>query len=206
VNFLQNHDQTGNRALGERLVRLADRHMLNAAIALLLLCPQIPLIFMGEDSGADEPFLFFTDFHDSLADAVREGRRKEFAHSPGFGDFGSRAAIPDPNAITTFQASRVGRVGRNAAQWRNLYRDLLSLRAELIAPGLDGAIALGARAVGDKAVIAQWRLGYAAVLTLACNFGDAAAPGDFPAVAPVWGDRIDGALPAATTIAWIEPA
>jgi maltooligosyltrehalose trehalohydrolase len=206
VNFLQNHDQTGNRALGERLTRLADHNALKAAIALLLLCPQIPLIFMGEETGAPDPFLFFTDFHDSLADAVREGRRKEFAHSPGFADPARRAAIPDPNAISTFEASRVGDGAQDAAAWRDLYRDLLALRGEFIVPGLDGATSRGAYAIGDKAVLAQWWLGYGAVLTIACNLGGEPAWGDFPAAAPIWGDSPDGVLAGATTIVWIEPA
>ena len=61
VLFLQNHDQIGNRAFGERLTQLADPAALEAAIALLLLCPQIPLLFMGEEGASTSPFLFFTD-------------------------------------------------------------------------------------------------------------------------------------------------
>jgi maltooligosyltrehalose trehalohydrolase len=68
----------------------------------------IPLLFMGDDDGSREPFLFFTDFHDTLADAVREGRRGEFAHFDAFADPARREQIPDPNAETTFESS-----GRN---------------------------------------------------------------------------------------------
>ena len=78
VLFLQNHDQIGNRAFGERLTTLADPRALEAAIALQLLCPQIPLIFTGEEDTSTNPFLFFTDHNPTLADAVREGRRREF--------------------------------------------------------------------------------------------------------------------------------
>ncbi|MDB5974665.1 MAG: malto-oligosyltrehalose trehalohydrolase, partial [Nevskia sp.] len=105
VLFLQNHDQVGNRALGERLSLLTRPQALRAAIALQLLSPQTPLLFMGEEWGADEPFLFFTDFHEELADAVREGRRKEFAAFPAFAEPQQRAAIPDPNAESTFRRS-----------------------------------------------------------------------------------------------------
>ncbi|RRW38150.1 malto-oligosyltrehalose trehalohydrolase, partial [Stutzerimonas stutzeri] len=77
VLFLQNHDQTGNRAFGERLVSLADADALRAATAVLLLSPMVPLLFMGEEWGARQPFLFFTSHHGELADAVREGRRNE---------------------------------------------------------------------------------------------------------------------------------
>ncbi|WP_306286175.1 malto-oligosyltrehalose trehalohydrolase [Sphingomonas sp. Ant20] len=103
VSFLQNHDQIGNRALGERLTLLTDHARLRAATALLLLCPQIPLLFMGDETGSETPFLFFTDFHDELADAVRDGRRREFAKFAAFADESARAAIPDPNARATFE-------------------------------------------------------------------------------------------------------
>ncbi|WP_199033334.1 malto-oligosyltrehalose trehalohydrolase, partial [Ralstonia sp. ASV6] len=77
VLYLQNHDQIGNRPLGERLTRLAHPEALHAAQTLLLLCPQIPLLFMGEEWGSLRPFYYFTSHHGALADAVREGRRRE---------------------------------------------------------------------------------------------------------------------------------
>ena len=86
VLFLQNHDQIGNRAFGERLTALVDPAALEAAIALVMLCPQIPMLFMGEESASRTPFLFFTDHAAGLADAVREGRRDEFARFPAFAD------------------------------------------------------------------------------------------------------------------------
>ena len=79
VAFLQNHDQVGNRAFGERLRTLANEDAVRAATALLLLAPSIPLLFMGEEDGSTQPFQFFTDYRGALADAVREGRRREFA-------------------------------------------------------------------------------------------------------------------------------
>src|SRR5690606_30980458 len=79
VLFLQNHDQIGNRALGERLTQIADPEALKAALVLLLLAPMIPLLFMGEEWGAKRPFLYFTDHEDELVKAVRDGRRAEFA-------------------------------------------------------------------------------------------------------------------------------
>lgn len=174
VSFLQNHDQVGNRAFGERLTVLADADRLRAATALLLLCPQIPLLFMGDTEGSETPFLFFTDFHDELADAVREGRRKEFAKFDAFADAEARARIPDPNALSTFEASRP-RPGPEAARWTALYRDLLALRANRVAPYLDGATALGAVATGEAAVTARWRLSDANVLTIAIDLGDTPA-------------------------------
>jgi maltooligosyltrehalose trehalohydrolase len=174
VAFLQNHDQVGNRAMGERLIRLTDRERLRAATALLLLGPQIPLLFMGEDEGSDSPFLFFTDFHDELADAVREGRRKEFAKFEAFADEQARERIPDPNARTTFEAS-VPKPGPDAGEWRALYRELLMLRQVHIVPRLKGAIGIDADVVGDAAVKARWRMADGATLTIQIDLSDAPA-------------------------------
>lgn len=138
VSFLQNHDQVGNRALGERLTLLADAAKLRAATALMLLAPQIPMLFMGEEEGSESPFLFFTDFYDELADAVREGRRREFSKFAAFADEKARATIPDPNAASTFEAS-VPRPGPDAPAWRAFYRDLLRLRRLHIIPRLTNA-------------------------------------------------------------------
>ena len=208
VNFLQNHDQVGNRALGERLTTLGPPDRLRAAMGLLLLAPQIPMLFMGEEDGSETPFLFFTDFHDALADAVREGRRREFAKFPAFADPEARQAIPDPNAVATFEASRP-RPGPQAQAWRDLVARLLRLRREHLAPLLDNATSLGAAAIGPKAVRARWRFG-AKTLTLAVNLGDAAVTlSEPPASAPlavVGGAPTDGALPAAAFVAWLEDA
>ncbi|WP_416146189.1 malto-oligosyltrehalose trehalohydrolase, partial [Pseudomonas aeruginosa] len=108
VLFLQNHDQVGNRAFGERLSVLAEPQALRLAIALQLLAPMIPLLFMGEECAAREPFLYFTDHQGELADAVREGRRKEFGEFGRFGEGATLASLPDPNAVETFERSRPG--------------------------------------------------------------------------------------------------
>src|SRR5262249_34307849 len=124
VLFLQNHDQIGNRALGERLTALADPAALEAAIALLLLCPQIPLLFMGEEVASPSPFLFFTDHNEELAAAVRAGRRREFA---SFTSFLARrgSVLPDPNAIETFERSIPKPDPERGNAREKLYRELL---------------------------------------------------------------------------------
>jgi malto-oligosyltrehalose trehalohydrolase len=116
VLFLQNHDQIGNRPFGDRLTTVADPEALKAAITLQLLSPNIPLIFMGEERMSRTPFQFFTDYTGDLADAVREGRRREFASFTRFGG----EDIPDPNARETFERSRVAQTGDE-----HLYRTLL---------------------------------------------------------------------------------
>ena len=85
IDFLQNHDQVGNRAFGERLIDAgAAARCVRALTAILLLSPHVPLLFMGEEWGETRPFAFFTDFDGDLADAVREGRRREFRHFAAF--------------------------------------------------------------------------------------------------------------------------
>ncbi|BBD96916.1 malto-oligosyltrehalose trehalohydrolase [Sphingobium amiense] len=175
IAFLQNHDQVGNRAMGERLIHLTSTDRLKAATAMLLLMPQIPLLFMGEESGALSPFLFFTDFHDDLAEAVREGRRREFAGFAAFASEEARARIPDPNDPATFEASRV-RAGEGAGMWRAFYRSLLTIRRERIVPGLPGCRALSASALTDAAVEASWRLGTGEMLTILLNLGARPVP------------------------------
>lgn len=179
VNFVQNHDQVGNRALGERLLPLVGEAAARAATALLLLSPGIPLLFMGEEVGSRAPFLFFTDFHDDLADAVREGRRREFAGFPAFADPAARKAIPDPNAPATFNASQP-EPGPDADAWRALYRDLLAVRAEHLVPHLAGCESLGAEAIGERTVRAAWRLGGGAVWRLWAGFDPAGCSGARP--------------------------
>lgn len=170
VLFLQNHDQIGNRALGERLTVLAHPAALEAAIALQLLCPQIPLIFMGEDQASLSPFLFFTDHNPILASAVREGRRREFAAFARFSDPADIDRIPDPNSLSTFALSKPDKNPDYAARREGLYRDLLALRRTEIVPRLSDARALDAEPLGPAAVFARWRLGDNSILTLATNF------------------------------------
>ena len=209
INFIQNHDQIGNRALGERLTVLADPKALKAATALLLLAPQIPMVFMGEEVGSRAPFLYFTDHNDDLAEAVREGRRAEFAHFPAFADPEARAQIPDPNEPETYEASHP-EPGPDAADWRHLYRDLLQIRARDLVPRLKGAHCLGASAIGPAAVKASWRLGDGSRWTLALNLGaEPAEMADAPrrVAAATVGDGLDddGALAPCSLIAWLEP-
>jgi maltooligosyltrehalose trehalohydrolase len=176
VSFLQNHDQIGNRAFGERLTTIADPRALKAAIALQLLSPQIPLIFMGEETASQTPFFFFTDHHGALADAVREGRRREFAKFPDFVDPARREEIPDPNDVGTFERSVPHPADEGGKARSDLYCRLLGLRATEIVPRLLGSRSAGASAVGPAAVIARWEMGDGALLVLACNLGEREAP------------------------------
>jgi maltooligosyltrehalose trehalohydrolase len=179
VLFLQNHDQIGNRAFGERLTALTSARALEAAITLQMLCPQIPLLFMGEEIASATPFLFFTDHHNDLADAVREGRRQEFAGFAAFADPEKREQIPDPNAEATFAAS-IPRPGPGATERFALYQRLIRLRMQEIVPRLPGTISTGTTVIGPKAVRAGWRMGDGARLTIVTNLGTQFVPFDSP--------------------------
>jgi malto-oligosyltrehalose trehalohydrolase len=174
VSFLQTHDQVGNRAYGERLAALADEAALRAATAAWLLAPAPPLLFMGEEFGAATPFLYFCDFAGELADAVREGRRREFARFSRFADPAARARIPDPNDPGTFQRSRLdwNCIGQPPhARWLALYRRLLAVRRERLAPRLPGMRGHAGRyqVLANGALAVEWHLGDGSRLELRLN-------------------------------------
>ncbi|WP_343741907.1 malto-oligosyltrehalose trehalohydrolase [Herbaspirillum huttiense] len=175
VNFLQNHDQIGNRAFGERLTVLAHPLALHAAQALILLAPQVPMLFMGEEFCAVQPFLYFTSHRDEeLVKAVREGRRREFARFPQFADPKLLEQIPDPNSFATFVSSipEPGPAPGSAACLRRV-AELLHIRKLHIVPYLRGAKSLEARAIGPKAVHARWQLANGSVLNITVNLDEA---------------------------------
>jgi maltooligosyltrehalose trehalohydrolase len=130
VISLQNHDQIGNRALGERLHHQIDLAAYRAATVLLLCAPETPLLFMGQEWAASAPFLYFTDHQPELGRLVTEGRRREFAAFSAFTDPLARARIPDPQDPTTFQRSRLdwSNVTEPHASILRLYRAVLALR------------------------------------------------------------------------------
>ncbi|WP_404990741.1 malto-oligosyltrehalose trehalohydrolase [Cupriavidus pauculus] len=180
VLFLQNHDQTGNRAFGERLTMLADPDALRAAVALQLLCPQIPLVFMGEEHGARTPFLYFTDHPPELAQAVRDGRRREFAASTAFRDDAHAARIADPNARETFEMSRpvCDDTDGDCRAWNHYYGELLSIRRHEIMPRLRQCRTAGVTPLGDRALVARWRMGDGSLLSIWLNLGEASVDAD----------------------------
>jgi maltooligosyltrehalose trehalohydrolase len=159
VSFIQNHDQIGNRAFGERLNSLAPPEVIRALASVYLLAPQIPMLFMGEEWGATQPFFFFCDYQGELADAVRKGRREEFSRFPEFADLERVAKIPDPCAQSTFLASKLDWSRIDAAHLAT-YRNLLKIRREFVQPLLP-SIRHGGEAivVGEQAVRVIWRAG-----------------------------------------------
>ena len=145
VYCIQNHDQIGNRALGERLNAEVSLDAFCMASALLLFLPSTPLLFMGQEWAASSPFLFFSDHEASLGEAVSRGRREEFKHFEAFSRPEARASIPDPQAEQTFLRSRLRWQERERephAQVLALYTKLLALRRTdpVLSDGLSGTL------------------------------------------------------------------
>jgi malto-oligosyltrehalose trehalohydrolase len=178
VDFLQNHDQIGNRALGERLAELVGERALQAAQSVLLLSPHVPLLFMGEEWGARTRFQYFCDFHGELAKAVSEGRKGEFAGFFANPDL----EVPDPIDEATFARSKLdwdepARPPHD--RWLARTRALLRLRAERLAPRLAAGDTRseGAEALGEHGLRAAWLLGDGSRLTLLACLGDSELEG-----------------------------
>ncbi|TWI52736.1 maltooligosyltrehalose trehalohydrolase [Pseudomonas duriflava] len=217
VIFLQNHDQVGNRALGERLAVLAPEQALRAATTLLLLSPMIPLLFIGEEWASRQPFLFFTSHNEELAKLVRDGRRNEFKDFEFFTHEENREKIPDPNALRTFEDSKpnFGEADQpDHALWIGLYKHLLELRHKEIIPRLPGAKPAKAEALGTHAVTATWSLGDGAHLTIEINLSETAVPVAskkpgrllFSSADSSVSVRDQGQLAAHTAMVWLEEA
>lgn len=135
ISFIQNHDQIGNRALGDRVLASSPADVVRAVAAIYLLAPEIPMLFMGEEWGATEPFPFFCDFDEDLNEKVRKGRREELSRLPGF----DADDLLDPTAPSTFAAAKLDWSKLASSEVLGFYRTLLDLRHSRIVPLLKGA-------------------------------------------------------------------
>ena len=186
VTFMQNHDQIGNRAFGERINAIASPEAVHAVAAIYLLMPQIPMLFMGEEWGSSQPFPFFCDFTCDLADKIRKGRREEFAKLPEFKDPAKRERIPDPLAEETFLSGKLD--WEQSAQgvhgeWMEWYKRILRVRREVIVPVIPeiGGCSGSYQVVGDGAVAVSWKIADDGELILLANLCESSTDG-FPAV------------------------
>jgi malto-oligosyltrehalose trehalohydrolase len=192
VSFIQNHDQIGNRAFGERITAIATPEAVRAITAIYILLPQVPMLFMGEEWAAAQPFPFFCDFGPDLADAVRNGRRQEFARFPEFQNEAMRERIPDPQAESTFASAKLNwqDLARDPHRhWLAWYKRLLAVRMETIVPMVRqiGARAARYEVIGPGAVRVAWRLGAGGVLTLIANLSRRSIKtGGFPPGEAFW--------------------
>ncbi|HMO48886.1 MAG TPA: malto-oligosyltrehalose trehalohydrolase [Rubrivivax sp.] len=184
VAFLQNHDQVGNRAGGERLDALSSAARIELLLACLLLAPHVPLLFMGEEFAASTPFLYFCDFDGELAAAVRRGRRQEFAAFAAFADAAARERIADPNAEASFAASRLRWEERDSRRGRRrlaLVQQLLALRREHLLPHLPALRRGGVARSSESGFRVDWPLGDGWHWTMRARFG--APAGHWPLAA-----------------------
>ncbi len=196
VNFLQNHDQIGNRALGDRLESVAAPRAIEAGLAITLLAPMIPMLFMGEEWGSKAPFPFFCDFKGDLAEAVRNGRRREYGWA--YAKYGD--GVPDPLAASTFQSAVVDWEACRESSGKKrlaLVQQLLATRQREIVPRLAGARFGEAHAGKDGLLTASWKMGDGATLRLVANLSDHDIP-DAPREiegTPIWGGELSGSVP-----------
>lgn len=169
ISFIQNHDQIGNRAQGDRVMVSSPADAVKAVISIYLLAPEIPMLFMGEEWGAAEPFPFFCDFDEELNEKVRKGRREELSRLPGF----DAEDLLDPTAPSTFAAAKLDWSKRTASDVLEYYRTLLDLRHRRIVPLLKGAAGGSAvyRSAGN-AIAVDWTLAESRHLHLRANLGD----------------------------------
>jgi maltooligosyltrehalose trehalohydrolase len=159
---LQNHDQIGNRATGDRLNQTIDASVWRAASTLLLTSPMTALLFMGQEWAASSPFQYFTDLEPGLGELVTEGRRREFEYFPEFADPVARLRIPDPQDAATFEHSKLDWSERERpphAQSLALYTELLRLRNTHRALGAAEETSIEATAIGDGTLLMRRHAG-----------------------------------------------
>lgn len=191
VVSLQNHDQIGNRALGDRLNHTIELAEYRAASALLLTCPLTPLLYMGQEWGATSPFLYFTDHNEELGKQVTAGRRNEFRHFAAFNDPQAQKLIPDPQAASTFERSKLRWQERDRpphAGILRLYHELLRLRRNEPALWSTRRIDLIARALDEQTVALRRSAGAGAIVVVVRLRGQ----GEVQLAGPEWkGLRFD---------------
>jgi malto-oligosyltrehalose trehalohydrolase len=155
ISFIQNHDQIGNRALGDRMVSYRPAESIKAVIAIYLLAPQIPMLFMGEEWGSQAPFPYFCEFDEELNEKVRQGRREELSRLPGF----DADDLLDPTAQSTFASAKLDWSELQQSQdMLGFYRDLLEIRRRRIVPLLKGADGGTGRFRSEgSAMVLDWR-------------------------------------------------
>jgi maltooligosyltrehalose trehalohydrolase len=209
VAFMQNHDQIGNRACGERIGMIAPPEAVRAIAAAYLLLPQVPMIFMGEEWNAAQPFVFFCDFSGDLARAVSEGRRNEFAAFPEFQDPQKRAAIPDPQSPDTFASAKLRwdemREPKHA-EWLDWYRRVLRVRKDEIVPLASRLRGGGCYEIlGPGAVRVRWNAGDVSLVLDANLSAQSVAVEPLENVREIWreGAQRDGTLAPWSVTYWI---
>jgi malto-oligosyltrehalose trehalohydrolase len=196
VNFLQNHDQIGNRPFGDRLESFAQAQGIEAALAVMLLAPAIPMLFMGEEWGSKAPFPFFCDFKGDLAEAVRKGRRREYDWA--YAKYGDE--VPDPLAPSTLQSAVLDWESLSEPMGKKrlaLVRELFAIRKREIVPRLAGAAFGEAHAADNGSLTASWRMGDGTTLQLEANLSNSEITHKQTKTTgtPIWGGETREVIP-----------
>lgn len=190
VAFIQNHDQIGNRAQGDRLTSLADPRHLKLARAVLYLAPLIPMIFMGEEWGTKTPFQFFVNFErePDLEEAIRKGRAKEFESFKSFGGDDPASQVPDPTDAATFERSKLDWDEAAKEPFAEILaetRELLALRQKAVVPLMSGGFVDSSyERIGAGGLRVEWRFERGA-LGFVGNFADAEFKPNIPSGAEI---------------------
>jgi maltooligosyltrehalose trehalohydrolase len=190
---VQNHDQIGNRALGERLHHSIDEASWRAVSVLLLMVPMTPLLFMGQEWAASTPFQYFTDLEPGLGRLVTEGRRREFAAFPEFSSADAPLRIPDPQAESTFLNSCLRWAEQSTGPHRRslaLYRALLSLRLDHVALAGSEMTSGAAWALDSESIVVR-RSANRETIWIVARFRSSGSA-DLSTAATALGDDIDG--------------
>jgi maltooligosyltrehalose trehalohydrolase len=208
---MQNHDQIGNRAFGERINAIASSEAVHAIAAVYLLLPQTPMLFMGEEWGSSQPFPFFCDFEGELGELVRKGRKEEFANFPEFQNPEQREGIPDPLAQATFESAKLDWAQLKEevhAEWLEWYQRILEVRKRSVIPhirdmkGYSGLFeVIGAGAVAVR----FWNSDSSRQLVLAANLSDESRDGfPCPAGQVLWqaGPKRIGTIMRPWSVCW----
>jgi maltooligosyltrehalose trehalohydrolase len=223
VNFIQNHDQIGNRAFGDRLKFLSSVRAYTCLESILMLSPQIPLMFQGDEFGDTTPFCYFTDFHGELGSAVSQGRKQEFSSFSAFEDPQAAEVFPDPNDESTFLVSKLDwDLLRMPTHKRCLQvtRNLLRVRRDVLMPLLaDIPGGSGAAMVDGRKFAVSWTLADGREYQLFANLTDetwslegVATTADLASASPVYSNHLhapeelkEGRLSAYTTLFLLAP-
>jgi maltooligosyltrehalose trehalohydrolase len=198
VHYLENHDQVANGVWGRRIHQLTSPGRCRALTALLLLGPQTPLLFMGQEFQASQPFLYFTDHAAPLGEQVRQGRNEFLAQFPGAATAAARDCIADPNDAATFRRCQLDWAqARDHTEAVSLHRDLLRLRREdallsqQAAPTAAGVPTFDGAVLGPSAFVLRWSGGAAGERLLLVNLGAEVPPQSYaePLLACAPGER-----------------
>ena len=179
-DFLQNHDQIGNRPFGERMVSLAEPRRMRAGAAVLMLTPSRPMLFMGEEWGSTQRFPYFCDFGPELSQQVRDGRIKDFAVGDKFADPSAVQSIPDPTARETLESAKLDWEHLSTSPhdtWLAFWKNLIAVRAANLVPLLDRLCDPHGTAIVDGAkIVARWDIAGEGAWIMRANLGDEAVP------------------------------